>query len=72
MANEQGQWYQWTFTDRQKLTVAEAYKATKLFYASMQSGQVKVNYSDLAGQQAPAGGATAGAIARDVPNDIEA
>jgi hypothetical protein len=47
-ANDQGSWYQWTVTDRERVTDIELYRRAKLFGASMAQGKVKVNYEEMA------------------------
>jgi len=51
-ANDQGSWYQWTVSGRERVTDIELYRRAKLFGASMSQGKVKVNYEDLANQVA--------------------
>ncbi len=54
-ANEQGSWYQWTVSNRQRITDVEVYRRAKLFGASMAQGKVKVNYEEMAEQRTAPG-----------------
>jgi hypothetical protein len=71
-SNDQGQWYNWTILDRQRVTNANLYRAAKLFGATMKSGTVKVNYEEElrgGGGQRSSG---ASGSAEEIPNDIDA
>lgn len=67
-ANDQGSWYQWLISDRQRVTDIQLYRRAKAFGASMAQGQVKVNYEEMQ-NQADAGSRSTGG--RDSPSDLD-
>jgi hypothetical protein len=66
-ANDQGSWYQWMISERQRVTDIQLYRRAKAFGASMAQGQVKVNYEEMERQAEAAGRSTGG---RDTPSDL--
>ena len=70
-ANDQGSWYQWTISDRERVTDLNLYRAAKQFGLTMKGGTVKVNYEEeLRGQAGGAG--RGGEVPGDLHNEIEA
>ncbi len=65
-ANEEGSWYQWVVSDRQRVTDPSTYRAAKAFGEQMKTSAVKVNYAESG--HAPAGNDSP----RDLSNEIDA
>lgn len=65
-ANDEGSWYQWTVLDKGRVVDMQGYERAKAFAGMMKDGNVKVNYSDIAGESSPASDSP-----RDIDNDID-
>ena len=66
-ANDQGSWFAWHISDRERVTDLTTYNLAKAFNAQMRAGAVRVNYEELN----PSGGAAHAAGVDAPPGDLD-
>lgn len=67
-ANDQGSWYSWVFSDRERVTDADTYARARAFCAMMREGRATISYADLAENEGDTGGRSRG---DDSPRDLD-
>lgn len=64
-SNDQGTWYSWVISDRERVATVEVYNKARAFNAMMKQGGLTVNYDEMERQ-------TGSDVPADLDNDIDA